>query len=293
MSEAEAARLIVNADDYGYFPCVSRGILAAACDGIVTATGILANSVHLDEHVEWLRSAPGLDLGVHLTLTSGTPLSDVMQHRLRSRNGLFPDKMQIALAVSTGQLKAAEVMEEWQWQIEACLARGIAVRFLNSHEHIHMLPTLFSVAQGLADQYGIAHVRCSASEVPFVWNFSSMLRSMAIGGLHRLNRGKGHRHCLPFFGLGATGRISYRYLERLMSRLESGCTYELMCHPGYRLTAEITDRRLLAYHDWEGELRALTSPATRALCDHHGVQLIGYRDLPAVEAASRAGNANT
>ena len=37
--------LIVNADDYGYFSCVSRGILDAVCDGIVTATGVLA-TVH-------------------------------------------------------------------------------------------------------------------------------------------------------------------------------------------------------------------------------------------------------
>ena len=32
--------LIVNADDYGYHDCVSKGILSAARQGIVTATGI-------------------------------------------------------------------------------------------------------------------------------------------------------------------------------------------------------------------------------------------------------------
>src|SRR5438067_2291957 len=49
------AYLIVNADDYGYFPCVSRGIADAARQGAVTATGILANRSDLQEQMEWPR----------------------------------------------------------------------------------------------------------------------------------------------------------------------------------------------------------------------------------------------
>jgi hypothetical protein len=33
------------------------------------------------------------------------------------------------------------------------------------------------------------------------------------------------------------------------------------------------------YHDWEGELRTLTSPAARGLLDRRGVRLIGFRHL--------------
>ena len=40
---SEGACLIVNADDYGYFDCVSKGILESASRGIVTATGVFAN----------------------------------------------------------------------------------------------------------------------------------------------------------------------------------------------------------------------------------------------------------
>ena len=38
-----------------------------------------------------------------------------------------------------------------------------------------------------------------------------------------------------------------------------------MCHPGEFDAQEVTDTRLLRYHDWEGELRTLTSPAAREL----------------------------
>jgi predicted glycoside hydrolase/deacetylase ChbG (UPF0249 family) len=43
----QRAYLIVNADDYGIFRCVSKGILEAASHGIVTATGVFANMAHL------------------------------------------------------------------------------------------------------------------------------------------------------------------------------------------------------------------------------------------------------
>ncbi|MSP28138.1 MAG: ChbG/HpnK family deacetylase [Methylococcales bacterium] len=53
--------LIIHADDYGYFPCVSRGILEAAQSGSLTATGILANNPDLKTQLAWLDSAPQLD----------------------------------------------------------------------------------------------------------------------------------------------------------------------------------------------------------------------------------------
>ena len=40
---AQSKQLIVNADDFGYFPCVSRGIIEAARAGVITATSVLAN----------------------------------------------------------------------------------------------------------------------------------------------------------------------------------------------------------------------------------------------------------
>lgn len=52
MKAAAPVRLIINADDYGYFTCVNRGILAAAKAGAITATGVLANSPGMPEQLE-------------------------------------------------------------------------------------------------------------------------------------------------------------------------------------------------------------------------------------------------
>ena len=108
----EWACLIVNADDYGYFDCVSRGILASNEHGIVTATGIFANSPHFDRHIEWLGDDKALDLGVHLNLTDQTPLTPDMRSRLTSWSGRFPDKYRIAKAVLSGVVSAEIVKRE-------------------------------------------------------------------------------------------------------------------------------------------------------------------------------------
>jgi predicted glycoside hydrolase/deacetylase ChbG (UPF0249 family) len=52
-----------------------------------------------------------------------------------------------------------------------------------------------------------------------------------------------------------------------------------MCHPGDFDPQEVSDPRLLRYHDWQGELRTLTSPALRELLARSGVRLVGYRHL--------------
>jgi predicted glycoside hydrolase/deacetylase ChbG (UPF0249 family) len=52
-----------------------------------------------------------------------------------------------------------------------------------------------------------------------------------------------------------------------------------MCHPGFRVDAEIDNPQLFGYHDWEGELAALTSSEARTLLESHGIRLIRYRDL--------------
>lgn len=280
MRDAEqAACLIVNADDYGYYDCVSRGILHAAQQGIVTATGVLATSKRLDAHVGWLAGHAGLDLGIHLNLTDREPLTATMRRRLDRSHGRFPSKFIAARAVLSGVLPPSEVKHEWRAQIERCLDKGLTIRFLNSHEHIHMLPALFRVTQELAHEYGIAHVRLPAARGLTNWRPGPLVRDVLMSGLARLHRARLDPPAPTFLGIAESGRLGLDVLCALIPAMKAGTVYELMCHPGFRDDHEIDNPRLYDYHDWEGELTALTSPEVRALLDRHGVRLIGYRDL--------------
>ena len=271
--------LIVNADDYGCFACVSRGIIEAAENGVVTATGVFANMPNFEERVAWLKKCAVLDAGVHLNLTDGAPLTEHMRKALARWSGAFPRKLAMAGAISSGTVRVDDVETEWRAQIERCRAAGLRLRFLNSHEHLHMLPGLFPLARMLARDYDIAHVRFPTASFQGTKSAGSLVRSAVIKGLGALNRHHADAPTAEFIGMEASGRLTIDYLENAMRRLRAGGIYELMCHPGRLDPQEVTDARLLSYHDWEGELRTLTGAAVRELLDRRGIRLIGFRHL--------------
>ena len=279
-----AIRLIVNADDYGYFPCVSRGILQAAISGVVGATGILANGPQVAEQARWLDDCEDLDLGVHLNLTAGRPLTQALAERLDQ--GRFPSPFALAARLLTGRIGVALVRDEWRAQIESLLSLrpgGLPLRFLNSHEHVHMLPPLFRVATGLAREYRLPFIRRVRVDWRPPFGVPALLRNLVMGAMVLANSGQADRAQPLFIGLSRSGRLDLAYLKARFAGLRPGSVYELMCHPGLFDPAQITDPRLLVYHDWEGELALLCGEAFRSLCASYGIELTNYRAL-----ASRA-----
>jgi predicted glycoside hydrolase/deacetylase ChbG (UPF0249 family) len=270
--------VIVNADDFGYYDCVSRGILSAADLGAVTATGIFANSPFLDSHLHWLEQCDSLDTGVHLNLTDRSPLTPALRARLHRWNGHFPGKFITACLILTGRLPFDEVTQELRAQVERCLAAGVKISFLNSHEHIHMLPPVFRITQDLATEYGIHHVRYSLPDEMSPFTPGDLIRDLALNMLGKKNSKSLTVPVLPILGMATSGKLNLAYLRRVMRGLSPG-VYELMCHPGACGREDVHNPALHAYHDWRGELDVLTSNGFRILCRQENIRLIGYRHI--------------
>lgn len=269
--------LIVNADDYGYFPCVSQGILDIARAGRLTATGILANSPDLAPQLVSLAAIDGLDIGVHLNLTSGRPLTQTMAEKLPQWQGCFPDAYRMSMMVLTGKIGIGAVRAEWQAQIDACRA-GRDLSFLNSHEHIHMLPVLFKLVLQLAEENRIASVRLTRAEWLRPFGLSAVVRNGLIQCMQTVNQMRSGIRSPWFLGLGQSGKLDIEYLAKIFSKLKPGETYELMCHPGYFDPQQISEPGLLAYHDWEKEKALLLSPELQALYENFGIRLSHYQN---------------
>ena len=271
--------LIVNADDYGYFDCVSRGIPDASHNGIVTATGIFANSIHFNDHVDRLIGEDKLDPGVHLNLTDQAPLTESMSRSLSRWAGLFPDKYSLVKALLTGTITIETVAQEWRAQIERCLGKKLKIHFLNSHEHIHMLPPLFKLVQSLADEYHIPNIRLPTPEQSPNFSIGTLIRDGSLKTLSFLNRRSLKVPAPRFLGMGESGRLSISYLKSTLPQLRTGEVYELMCHPGYYDPNEIIRPNLLDYHDWQRDFDTLTSPEVHEMLLSHNIRLIGYRHV--------------
>ena len=89
---AEEIRLVVNADDFGMSAAISRGILRAHREGIVTSTSLLGNAANLPAAKAMLSEAPNLGVGVHLALCGGPPVAaaDTVRSLLAPDGGLWP-----------------------------------------------------------------------------------------------------------------------------------------------------------------------------------------------------------
>jgi len=275
--------MIVNADDFGYFDAVSRGILDAAAKGVVTATGVMANGPALERWIGPLKSS-SMSCGVHLNATLGQPLTDRMRQRLASSNGEFRSKSAFAASVLRGQMPIAVVIEEWRAQIQRCLDLGLRLTFLNSHEHVHMLPSLHQGVRELANEFGIVHVRAPQPEWGPEFNIAGLLRNTVFVAARMLSTRSAQEPVL--IGVTPSGRLDTGYCAWRLPRLKAGAIYELMCHPGWDDEVARRNPKFDAYHDWEGELRTLTGNDFADLLKRNHIDLVSYSDLQRVSVES-------
>jgi predicted glycoside hydrolase/deacetylase ChbG (UPF0249 family) len=278
--QVNATQLIVNADDFGYFEGVSRGIIDAAEQRVVTATGVMANGPVLHRWIHRLQAIPTLSVGVHLNATLGRPITAQMHQALAANHGEFPSAGTLAKSVLLGRLPVSTLITEWRAQIQHCLDAGLTLSFVNSHEHVHMLPALYSRVRALAAEFGIRHVRAPSPEWGHATTSGGWLRNSVFaisqGCAALLARSNEPR----LIGLAPSGRLDTAYCRWRLSRLTKGGRYELMCHPGWNDAEARQNPKLGAYHDWEGELSALSSDDFTRLLRENQIVLTSYERLP-------------
>jgi predicted glycoside hydrolase/deacetylase ChbG (UPF0249 family) len=274
-----SACLIINADDFGYYDGITKGIVEAANHGTVTATGVMANGPALERWVAKLKGLTSVSVGVHLNATLGHPLTDAMRDNLGTTQGEFPAKETLAYSLFLGRIPASVIRMEWQAQIERCLEHGLKPQFLNSHEHVHMLPGLYTHVRELADKFDIAHVRAPSPEwrlrgtTPSDWIRNSYLAAS------KLRMITATRNEPLLIGVAVSGQLDFEYCKWRFPRLTPGRAHELMCHPGRVDPIAQSNSRLHAYHDWEGELCTLLSTEFRQLLQRCKVNLTNYIGL--------------
>ncbi len=267
----EERLLIVNADDLGLARGVTRGILELARQGIVTSTSLMVN---MPEALGALSAAreTGLDVGLHLNICAGAPLSPPERVRsLLGRDGRFATAGALSLRFFTGRLRLDEVEWEWTAQIERFLATGARPSHLDSHNHLHAYQGLYSLAARLARRYGIRGLRRAYA--------GYLYQSRRI---HALNRVVGRR-ARGFPGLYQPAHFSVltvlgpprsaRALQALLRALPPGVS-ELVCHPGYvddelRRLDPLTAAR-------ERELLLLSRPLVRETLAREGIRLVSW-----------------
>ena len=263
-------RLIINSDDYGRTPDISRGIREAHLQGVVTSTTCMMNIPTTANDVGVaLNETPDLGLGVHLVLTMGKPISAPERvSTLVDEQGNFfkPGPLMEHLP----HLNMEEVKQEWQAQVEAFInAAGRKPTHIDSHHHSsYFSPALFKAMLELAKEYECA-IRFPFSEVPH--ELEETNRHVP-GLIETFQPRRPDVFFVNFYDENATKE----YLLELINNVPEG-TSEIMCHPGY-VDADF-GRESVYNLQREKELKILTDPDIKAAIQNNNIELITFADL--------------
>ena len=259
----EQIRLIIRGDDMGYSHAGNEALIKCYKEGIEKSIEVIVPSPWFPEAVKLLEENPGVDVGVHLAITSEwdnvkwRPLSDCPS--LKDANGYFfpmiwPNKNYPGLAIKDRPWRLEDVEKEFRAQIE--MAKKNVPRV--SHVSGHMGCTDISdsvklLTNRLAKEYNI-DIRLDELNVKYT----------TYDGPHK------------------TSKEKIESFSRMLEKLQPGNTYLFVDHPGLD-SPELRAIHHIGYEDVavdrQGVVDLWTNKKINKLIKEKGIQLISYRDL--------------
>lgn len=223
--------ILITADDFGRSTEVNAAVEQAHQQGVLTAASLMVGERAVPEAVAIARRNPGLAVGLHLTLTDGTPILPARHiPALVGGDGRFRDDMAgLGLLLATSAAARTQLAAEIAAQVAAFHATGLPCAHLDAHKHYHLHPVIGALACRIAAAAGVPRVRVpweppslvsGASRAP--WPMAALLRRTAARhGLTAADR---------VVGLAWSGAFTADRLRWVLPRLPSGST-ELYFHP--------------------------------------------------------------
>jgi len=262
-AQEKEIRLIVRGDDIGFSHTVNQACIDSYQQGIMSSVEIMVPTPWFMEAVQLLKENPGLDVGIHLTLTSEwenlkwQPLTNARS--ITDENGYFypmiwpNDNYGEAFALSKANWKIEEIEKELRAQIELAQKHIPHVSHLSTHMGCGNLSTEVSqLVKTLAGEYGLA---INTDE-------------------HGVQRAR-------YVGAKATPAEKEKAFIAMLKSLTPG-TYLFVDHPGYN-----TPEMQAIYHtgyedvavDREGVTKTFTSKKVKETINELGIKIINYASL--------------
>jgi chitin disaccharide deacetylase len=257
------ARLIVRGDDMGYTHSGNEALIKCYKEGIETSIEVIVPSPWFPEAVKMLRENPGVDVGLHVALTSEwdnikwRPLTACKS--LTDSNGYFfpmvyPNRNYPRASISENNPDIKEIEAEIRAQIE------MAKKHIPRISHIS------------------GHMGCTRLNNEVRQLVSRLAREYKVIDESSLQQ-------VQYVGLGQPSKTGQEKIDRflqLLDTLRPGKTYLFVEHPGFD-NDELRAVHHVGYEnvaqDRQGVTDLFTSPKVKARLKEKKIQLISYRDL--------------
>jgi chitin disaccharide deacetylase len=255
-------RIHLQADDAGIGMTATQMILEAWEQGLLNGFGIVANTASEKQIAESLTKNKSLEctLSAHLNLTDGMAQQSYLKGAyIVNQNGRLRIGFVKALyyLFRGGRVKKQflkEVYSEWDLQLQRikkiCGERKLSV--VNGHNHIHMLPSLFSMLTHLAAKYDIPYVRFTKEHF-IVAKKKDLTRSFFLVNVfkwivlsicgYQIKRKKIEHSPLTseVFGILYSGHVTFDAIEKaiITAKKRKVSSIEIFLHPGQSLPGEM------------------------------------------------------
>lgn len=259
----QAPRLIVRGDDMGFAQAGNDALLKCSKEGVQTCIEVIVPSPWFPQAVKMLKENPGIDVGIHLALTSEW---DNMKWRpvshcpsLTDEDGylfpfIWPNKNYPGRALLESKWTIEDVEKELRAQIELALKHIPWISHVSGHMGCTgMSPEVRALADRLTKEYNI-HVDLAALGVKGV----------------------------SYIGERRTSEEKTAGFIKMLESLKPGETYMFVDHPALD-TPEMRAIHHIGYDDVaidrQGVTDAWTHPKVKETVTKLGIQLVSYRDL--------------
>ena len=260
-----AARLIINADDFGLTRGINRAIAELHQAGALTSATLMASGLCVRRCRCHCRANPGLGVGCHVVLTDGVPTAplDQIPSLLGSDGTSFrADLSSFLFDLARGRFVKKRYLSKRLHQIQQAPGCGHRVTHVDTHKHTHIWPP---VARAVVRA---AH----AAKVPAIRNPFEPVWSLSLGNSKMMRRIQVRADASPAATLPCAardprrlgphnGRDNRNLCDRQPERGDTAelCSdampeglWELVCHPGYNdADLDLIKTRLRAHREME------------------------------------------
>ncbi len=256
-------RLIIRGDDMGFSHSGNEALIKSYKEGIETSIEVLVPSPWFPEAVKMLQQNPGVDVGIHLALTSEwdnvkwRPLTDCPS--LKNKDGYFypmvyANKNYPGQAILENKWDIVEVEKEFRAQIETALRNIPNISHISSHMNCTAISEdVRALTKRLAKEY----------KIPVEFEIE-------------------YQGYVGYDGPHQTLEEKKRSFKSMLTKLEPGKTYIFLDHPGME-NAELQAIHHIGYAevaaDRQGVTYLFTDKDIKDFIRQNGIQLIGYDGL--------------
>ncbi len=281
-------RLIVRADDMGSSQAANAASLRSYTNGIITSIEVMAIGPWFPEAVRLLNENPGIDVGLHLVLTSEwdnikwRPLTQCPG--LTDKNGYFfpklwPDKNYPGQSVVENGWTPEEIEQEFRAQIKLALVNIPRISHLSGHMGSTAFdPGVAEITSRLAEEYHLPSV--DGSLVAYARQIDGQQNNREPGT--QIRKQKSDIDVVSYKGPHGTQKEKIESFIAMLNTLEAGKTYVFVDHPAFN-TEEMQAVGHIGYEevaaDRQGVYDLFSSERVKQVIREKRIELVSYNDV--------------